>query len=484
MSTNIFMDFVKAGFKPVELSLIANKENLFLEKDVYIDDELVESGRSHSLTRGFITALQAVCSQLSIGAFNNVVSMPGMATHVISGLPDLHIWDYGVTYTGGSTVRQLVVQIDGTGTPDTFKWYYGDQVGYPPPSWNATGVAITGDIQYLGNGIKIIFSNTTGHVLGGYQRIYTSGGSIMPSTVFNFIPHSSYPYETGLIFDASAQAVHLFEHYPISRILNGTGNGQLQYAGLSVTPPAVDATSSQITITRSASNGSGSPVTVNGFVLFAPRNQGNSWSGYDVMARDVFSSSKVVNAGSTITVNSRIKTSLGASGGFVRQFMDLLYRQAGYTSYGALDISNTSRIESYDYRVFNPLSIVPYGNTYGWNPNTGLVVGTDPTAVSMTDIALKSIIPHGSGAGQLRWFGTIVDPPYYDLMAKTVKFDMYAAFKNDSGGAITVKEIGWYGTHAYPAYAYLLARMVNANGYVTVNNGDGLIVKLTIGIQL
>jgi len=55
------------------------------------------------------------------------------------------------------------VEIDGVGTPDTFKW--SDSGG---ATWNATLVAITGSDQPLNNGVVIIFGATTGHTLGDY----------------------------------------------------------------------------------------------------------------------------------------------------------------------------------------------------------------------------------------------------------------------------------------------------------------------------
>jgi hypothetical protein len=68
------------------------------------------------------------------------------------------------TYVGPalaySPTMQFVVQIDATGTPDTFKW---------SPNggglFRATGVAITGADQYLENGVSVHFASTTGHVL-------------------------------------------------------------------------------------------------------------------------------------------------------------------------------------------------------------------------------------------------------------------------------------------------------------------------------
>jgi len=60
------------------------------------------------------------------------------------------------TYTG-STVGFFEVIIDGTGTPDTFKWRKNEG------SWTET-VAITGSAQQLGSdGVYITFAATTGH---------------------------------------------------------------------------------------------------------------------------------------------------------------------------------------------------------------------------------------------------------------------------------------------------------------------------------
>lgn len=50
------------------------------------------------------------------------------------------------------------VEIDGTGTPNTFKW--SDDGG---STWDATGVSITGSDQTLNNGVTIRFGATTGH---------------------------------------------------------------------------------------------------------------------------------------------------------------------------------------------------------------------------------------------------------------------------------------------------------------------------------
>jgi hypothetical protein len=75
-----------------------------------------------------------------------------------SGLDDAD-FDTTQTYTG-TTVSVYEVEIDATGTPDTFKWRK-DSGAY------TSGVSITGaGYQTLAEGVEVGFSATTGHTLG------------------------------------------------------------------------------------------------------------------------------------------------------------------------------------------------------------------------------------------------------------------------------------------------------------------------------
>lgn len=81
----------------------------------------------------------------------------GKAYFNSSGLNDLTL---GGSYSGAAPL-QYKVQIDGTGSPDTFKW--SDDGG---ATWDATTVAITGAAQTLNNGLTVTFGATTGHTSG------------------------------------------------------------------------------------------------------------------------------------------------------------------------------------------------------------------------------------------------------------------------------------------------------------------------------
>ncbi len=87
-----------------------------------------------------------------------------------SGLDDL-------TPGGDSTaivITNYKVEIDGTGTPDTFRW--SDDGG---STWDVSTVAITGSAQTLNNGVTVTFGATTGHTLTDYWEFNAGPQNIL-----------------------------------------------------------------------------------------------------------------------------------------------------------------------------------------------------------------------------------------------------------------------------------------------------------------
>ena len=78
------------------------------------------------------------------------------------GLNDI---ETGGTFTALDTLLDYVIEIDGDGSPDTFRW--SDDNGV---SWDVSTVAITGGAQSLNNGVTVTFGATTGHTSGDLWR--------------------------------------------------------------------------------------------------------------------------------------------------------------------------------------------------------------------------------------------------------------------------------------------------------------------------
>jgi hypothetical protein len=65
--------------------------------------------------------------------------------------------------------RYYRIEIDGTGTPDTFRWSKDNGA-----TWDASGVSITGAAQELTENVAVTFGATTGHTTSD-RWIFTAG---------------------------------------------------------------------------------------------------------------------------------------------------------------------------------------------------------------------------------------------------------------------------------------------------------------------
>ncbi|GAG17853.1 unnamed protein product, partial [marine sediment metagenome] len=96
-----------------------------------------------------------------------VPESPGTVTFTGSGLNDMTAGGSG-THDDALTYR---IQIDGVGTPNTFKW--SDDGG---TTWDVETVNITGAAQTLNNEITITFGATTGHTSGVHWEFTVARG--------------------------------------------------------------------------------------------------------------------------------------------------------------------------------------------------------------------------------------------------------------------------------------------------------------------
>jgi hypothetical protein len=83
-----------------------------------------------------------------------------------TGLDDLDKWSNGYTGLTGNGAVSYRVQIDATGTPDTFKWSTDNG-----STWTATGVNCSTSVTSLQDGIYVKFGATTGHTIGDYWAV-------------------------------------------------------------------------------------------------------------------------------------------------------------------------------------------------------------------------------------------------------------------------------------------------------------------------
>lgn len=115
----------------------------------------------------------------------------------------------------------------------------------------------------------------------------------------------------------------------------------------------------------------------------------------------------------------------------------------------------------------------------------GIVLGTGDTAFSPENYTLSALIGSGNGVGQLAYSAMAAPAISYTAGTKTWKTTHLRIFNNNSGGSITIKEVGLRSTIFYFYYAgysyYLIERSV-LSPTVPVANGAQLTVTYEISM--
>ena len=188
---------------------------------------------------------------------------------------------------------------------------------------------------------------------------------------------------------------------------------------------------------------------------------------------------------------------------FVKAFLQLLFVHMAELTENVIDIDNTSRavLSDSDERTphllcthpglssgqsFSPFSTATaVYNIYA--DDCGIQVGTSATAVAVADDNLVAPIVNGSSAGQFVYYGCW--GLNYTTGASSASFDIERIFRNDSGGNITVAEIGVYSINTATGspsqtqvFGFCILRDV-ISPTVTVNNGEYLKVKYTVTVS-
>lgn len=165
---------------------------------------------------------------------------------------------------------------------------------------------------------------------------------------------------------------------------------------------------------------------------------------------------------------------------WLRSWFTITAYTGNATSWTMTDTGNTSRT----FPNTSPTAQGEYGFYMGLvNTDTfGIVVGTSATAVSPADYNLIGKIAHGTGAGQLVHGAQTIEA--LEIVDNTSRFRNTRVFTNNSGGLITVREIGViFGMRdTTPAVRYILAIRDVLSPAVDVPDGNTLTVRYTISV--
>jgi hypothetical protein len=125
------------------------------ETDTILFDASLYAAGGGAVTDTTLREIEYALDGFSMNLSWAATTVVGTATFSGSGLDDLST---GGTFTGTEN-KTYIVEIDGTGTPDTFKWTDDGGASY------TSTVNITGAAQTLNDGVQVTFLATTGHTL-------------------------------------------------------------------------------------------------------------------------------------------------------------------------------------------------------------------------------------------------------------------------------------------------------------------------------
>ena len=162
---------------------------------------------------------------------------------------------------------------------------------------------------------------------------------------------------------------------------------------------------------------------------------------------------------------------------FLRAWNQLMFAQMTALSGAAYGkIKAIDGVENYGYpeaRSFRMEAHVLY---------TGIICGTGDTAVAIDDYKLGSAIAHGVAAGQFDYKGMAVIGDV-TLDGSQAKFLVTRHPVNNSGGTITVKEIGIYTTfYVTTTQKYMCAVRDVLETPLAVPDGGGITVDYTLAV--
>lgn len=123
---------------------------------------------------------------------------------------------------------------------------------------------------------------------------------------------------------------------------------------------------------------------------------------------------------------------------------------------------------------------------YTYGEYLGIVVGTDSTAVAPSQTKLIAPIEHGTAVDELEYFGMLVaDEADFnvDTSADEAYFEIERIFRNDSGGSITIEEIGINTlATAYPFQQNIVFCILRDVDTIEVADGEYLKIKYRIKV--
>ena len=489
-------------YKEIKNELVIGGGDCDLYLEALVDGETVVNKKADSLLSGF---LQTLYLQMCGRSFNQSMPTTGMLLNNNSYTIDTPINISSISL-GNSNMIRISVNYSpcnpGAGT--TLISIQGVQssssIALTDGLYQA--IFVSGETTYDLVGTTFISGDDAKYITNtGSTRFIRTDATARNCSIYSFSGH-------WIVVGTGTNPVNIADVCLQKEMQTGSTTGRLTYNTGSISQDTSDSTNSQITFTRTFTNNSGSSVTINELGMYAQYGHYGDPSPFwwDILImRDL--ATIVVASGKTLTINYKIISTLSAGtnpGGFTQIFTKLLYRHFSQSTRAAIDINNVSQTAQQSpgtFKVTAPGGLT-YCNTYEgagyclidspWK--SGIVLGTGSAAVTENDYYLNNAITHGTGAGQLLYYGGFVGNYVTSSGLGIASFDINKVFENASGLDITVNEIAMIvgassmtadgqNGNELPLWLHMIARNVLTTP-VTATNGQMLKVTYTIKVTL
>jgi len=155
---------------------------------------------------------------------------------------------------------------------------------------------------------------------------------------------------------------------------------------------------------------------------------------------------------------------------FVANFINTVFANLSSQSITNVDTSGAT----YNPTYYESMNVTDSSN----DNNYGIQIGTGTTAPAITDYRLTQIILNGTSAGQMQYGAVSVMSTVINTTNNTGYFTITRAFTNNSGGSITVSEVGLVAKGSH--YILIIHDLLPTP--ITVPNGSSLSISYEIQI--
>ncbi len=265
-------------------------------------------------------------------------------------------------------------------------------------------------------------------------------------------------------------------------------NRKIDRTGTTITEPAVQTNSSEITLSRQFTNNENYDVTVGEIGVITRCNDNNN---YVLIARDNVTDFTIAQ-GNSVTIEYKLTLDNSGDGGMMSQFHQLLYRHLRGTNRTVRDIFNNDQSDNRDEGTMVPISIGGISEPSPWDNGlegeyVGPIPGTGTTTVANTNTSLESRVPHGTSDGTMVHYGTVGKQIVLNEANGEIYFDVVKPLENQGSTTITIQEQALYSAYyrgrenQYPYYSVMIARHTLNN---SVNVAPGEILKVSYRLKL